>query len=172
MAILRILVGVIALTLGRKLFWFFVGAVGFVAGIALATQFLEGQSDWMILAIALGAGLLGALLAVLVQQVAISVAGFIGGGYIAINLLNVLGWETGGFAWLPFVIGGIIGVVLVWVLFDWALIVLSSLTGASLIVQATDFGSQITGLLFVVLLIVGIVIQAGLMRRDRSRDHE
>jgi hypothetical protein len=157
------------LTLGRKLFWLFVGAVGFVLGMALATRYLQGQPDWLLLVLALGVGLLGALLAVFVQRIAIGLAGFIGGGYILINLLNMLGWETGRFGWVVFIIGGIIGVVLIAVLFDWALIILSSLTGSGLIVETIELGSRIEVLVFVVLLILGIAVQGGLMRRRRPR---
>jgi hypothetical protein len=157
------------LTLGRKLFWLFVGAVGFVLGMALATRYLQGQPDWLLLVLALGVGLLGALLAVFVQLIAIGLAGFIGGGYILINLLNMLGWETGRFGWVVFIIGGIIGVVLIAVLFDWALIILSSLTGSGLIVETIELGSRIEVLVFVVLLILGIAVQGGLMRRRRPR---
>jgi hypothetical protein len=164
MDIARIVVGIALLTLGRKLFWLFVGVAGFVFGFSLATQFLHGQPDWIALVIALVAGLVGVLFALFLQRLAVGVAGFIAGGYILINLLNALGWQTGGVSWLPFVIGGIIGAVLVLILFDWALIILSSLTGATLIAQAIHFGPLITALAFIVLLILGIVIQASMMR--------
>lgn len=169
MPVIRVLVGVVVLTLGRKLFWLFVGAVGFVLGMALATRYLQGQPNWLILVIALGVGVLGALLAVFVQRVAVGLAGFIGGGYIVINLLNMLGWETGRFGWVVFIIGGIIGVVLIALLFDWALIILSSLIGSGLIVGTIQLSLQIEVLLFVVLLIMGIAIQGGLMRRHRPK---
>jgi len=135
--IFRILIGILVLTLGRKLFWLFVAVVGFAFGASLGSQFFQGQPDWVILIIALGAGLLGALLALFLQKVAIALAGFIGGGYIALYLVNALGWGTpDSSAWLPFLIGGVIGLVLMIALFDWALIALSSLIGAGLIVQA------------------------------------
>ncbi len=169
MNILRILIGILVLTLGRKLFWLFVAVVGFAFGAALGTQFFQGQPDWVILVIALGAGLLGALLAVFLQQIAIAVAGVIGGGYIALILLNALGWDPGTASWLPFLIGGIIGLVLMIVLFDWALIVLSSLVGASLIVQAIQLREPVEIALFVVLIVVGIAVQASLIGRDRSQ---
>jgi hypothetical protein len=167
MTIFRILAGLALLTLGRKLFWLFVGVVGFVFGISLATLFFHGQPDWMILVIALVAGLLGVLFALVLQQVAIALAGFIAGGYLLVSLLNQVGWEAGQLYWLPFVIGGVIGAVLVLALFDWALIILSSLTGAMIIVQALHFGPTITVLLFIVLFIAGIVTQASLMRREQ-----
>ena len=167
MVIGRILAGIALLTLGRKLFWLFVGLVGFVFGITLATSFFRGP-DWMVLVIALVAGLLGVLFALVLQQVAVAVAGFIAGGYILISLLNGMGWETGRLYWLAFVAGGIVGAVLVVALFDWALIILSSLTGAALIVQTVQFGPLITALLFAGLFIVGMVIQGSLMRREQS----
>jgi hypothetical protein len=100
MDIARIVVGIALLTLGRKLFWLFVGVAGFVLGFGLATQFLRGQPDWIVLVIALVAGLVGVLLALFLQRLAVGVAGFIAGGYILINLLNALGWQTGEVSWL------------------------------------------------------------------------
>jgi len=168
MNILRILIGILVLALGRRLFWLFVGVVGFAAGATLAARYFQVEPEWLILVIALAAGLVGALLAVFLQQVAIGLAGFVGGGYIALYLVNALGWAAGRPPWLPFVIGGIIGLVLMILLFDWALIVLSSLTGAGLIVEALQLRPAIEGLLFILLVIVGVVIQAGLLRRYRS----
>lgn len=166
MNILRLLIGILVLILGRRLFWLFVGVVGFALGFAFATEFFQGQPDWLIVVIALGVGLLGALLAVFVQQIAIGVAGFIGGGYITLTVANALGWDPGPAGWLPFLIGGIVGLVLMIVLFDWALVVLSSLVGAGLIVEAIQLREPVAVALFVVLAVVGIVVQAGLMRRD------
>ncbi len=168
MNILRILIGILVLTLGRRLFWLFVGVVGFALGFTFATDLFQGQPEWLIIVIALGVGLLGALLAVFVQQIAIGVAGFVGGGYITLTVANALGWDPGPAAWLPFLIGGIIGLVLMIVLFDWALIILSSLVGASLIVQAIQLREPLEIALFVILVVVGIVVQAGLMRRDQA----
>jgi len=64
--------------------------------------------------------------------------------------------------------GGIIGAVLLFVLFDWGLIVLSSISGASLIVHNIAIQKQVLSLLFVVLVIVGILIQAEMMRWSRA----
>jgi hypothetical protein len=169
MNILRILIGILVLILGRKLFWLFVAVVGFAFGAALGTQLFQGQPDWLILVIALGAGLLGALLAIFLQEIAVAVAGFIGGGYIALILLNALGQDPGPASWLPFLIGGIIGLVLMIALFDWALIVLSSLVGAGLILQAIQLRRPIEGLLSLILVVIGIAIQASLMRGNQSQ---
>jgi peptidoglycan biosynthesis protein MviN/MurJ (putative lipid II flippase) len=167
-ALLRILAGLALLTLGRRLFWLFVGLVGFVAGIVLATQFVQGP-EWEVLLIALAAGLLGVLFALVLQQAAVALAGFIAGGYLVITLLNGLRWDAGGPHWALYwtlaIVGGIVGAVLVLALFEWALIILSSLTGAVLIVQTIHPGTLLAAVLIAVLFIVGVIIQAGLRRR-------
>lgn len=167
--ILLILLGITILLAGRRLFWLFVGVVGFVVGISLATQVFKSESELTILAIALIAGVLGGLLAVFLQRLAVEVASFVAGGYAAIIFVDLLGLTTRISSWVPFLVGGILGAILVAALFDWALIILSSLTGAVMLVQAFKV-SHIFGLLvFVVLFALGIGIQAGAMRGVRGR---
>jgi hypothetical protein len=79
----------------------------------------------------------------------------------------MIGLNQGSFSWLVYLIGGIIGVLLVIFLFDWALITLSSLAGASLITQALVLPGGIGGVLFLALVIVGVVIQGSTMQRER-----
>jgi hypothetical protein len=50
-------------------------------------------------------------------------------------------------------------------LFDWALIILSSLSGATLIVETFQLETSISLIALLVLLAVGIGIQASAMRR-------
>jgi hypothetical protein len=168
MVIINVLVGIAALILGRKLFWLFVGAIGFVAGINVASQFLSGLPEWQILVLALIAGLIGALLAVFFQRIAIVVAGFAGGGYLILHILNMSGWQATPISWLPFFIGGFAGAVLLYFLFDWTLIFLSSVIGASLITQAVPLSPPVAGLLLFALFIAGFVTQAKIMKRDRK----
>ncbi len=80
--------------------------------------------------------------------------------------MGVVGLEVGDLVWLPFLIGGIIGAILVVFLFDVALIGLSALAGAALIVQTLDLDPLIGLALFVVLCIVGIGIQAYMLQRE------
>jgi hypothetical protein len=54
-------------------------------------------------------------------------------------------------------------------LFDWALILLSSLAGAGVIAQAVDESQVVTSLLFLAALAIGIVVQATLMDRPETR---
>jgi len=169
MAAFNILVGGILLVLGRRLFWFFVGVIGFVAGFALALQLFPEQPDWVLVIIAIIAGVLGALLAVFVQGLAVAIAGFLAGGYLAIRFLELLSWDVGNLTWLPYLLGGIIGAALVILLFNWALIILSSLVGASLIVEVIQTNPTLNVIIFVVLFIVGFVIQARTVPESKPR---
>jgi hypothetical protein len=173
-AIVSLLFGIVLLLLGRKLFWFFVGVAGFLVGMDIAMQFVAGPQATHLL-IAIVAGILGTVIAIFLRKVAIAIAGFVIGGYITVELLResalfpkaLIGVHGTAFS-VPYFIGGIIGAVLLFVLFDWALIVLSSLSGASLIVHSITFQHQALQMLFAVLVVVGLLVQARMKLRSRA----
>lgn len=158
MHVFRILAGLLLLFFGRRLFWLSVGLLGFLAGLAFASQYFAGQPSWILLLIAIGCGLLGILLAVFLQRLAIAVAGFLAGGLFVQAFVEALGWNI--VPLIPFVIGGILGAILLSLIFDWALIFLTSITGAILISRAFQMESTLHVVLFIVLTIFGIFIQS------------
>ena len=165
--VINLILGGALLVAGRKLFWLFVGAAGFVTGIQLATRFWQG-SDVLAIIAGLVVGVIFALLAIFLQTVAIGAAGFFAGGYILTVLAGMLGVGGDTFSWIVYIIGGILGVILVIFLFDWALITLSSLAGASLIIQAFFTRGATGGLFFFILFIAGVLIQGSILRRERA----
>ncbi len=167
MQFFTMVLGVILLVLGRKLFWLCVAVLGFFLGTEFAGTLLVDQPRWMMLVIGIGAGLLGALLAVVAQRVAFALAGFYAGAYLALAAVHSL--EVGGQSMIWFAAGGIIGAVLAALIMDWAIIALSSLAGAGAIVDAAGIGQTMGALVFLLLAAAGIVIQARLMAPPRSR---
>ncbi len=171
---IKIFSGLALIFLGRKLFWLFVAAVGFVAAMTLSAQLFSTDAGWVHLLIALAGGIIGAVLAIFVQRIAVAVAGFVGGGYVLANLVTVLQLQIGNNFWIPFLIGGIIGAVLMMFIFEWALIILSSALGAYLFVHELHLSTNLEFILMVVLFIVGIVVQhngkkkKGSKRADKS----
>lgn len=163
MLIPSILVGLALLIFGRQLFWLFVGGVGFVAGMTLATDWIHGQPDWVVLMIAILAGIMGALLSIFLQRFAIGAAGFFAGGYALLTLVGRIGRADLG--WVAFLVGAIIGALLVLFLFDWALIVLSSLTGAMVIVDALHWETGTSLIVFLGLFVAGVAFQARQLSR-------
>ena len=162
------LVGVVILLFGRKLFWLCVAAVGFAAGVELAPQLIQQPSPLLSLAFALVLGFVGALLALFLQKLAIAVAGFLAGGKLGLAVAAAFFGNAAQFYWLSSIIGGIIGAILLLLLFDWALIFLSSIVGAYLIQGVIALPPSGTTILFMVLVIVGVLVQAGALRRSRA----
>jgi hypothetical protein len=163
--ILSILIGAIILLFGRRLFWLCVAAVGFAAGMELAPHLMHEPTAILQLSIALVFGFLGALLALFLQKIAIAIAGFLAGGKLAMALVAAFFAEGARYPGVAFIIGGIIGMILLLSLFDWALIVMSSLVGAYLIGHTVVLPATGATVLFVGLVVVGILVQASAFRR-------
>src|SRR6266498_2666283 len=167
-AIVGALIGVVILLFGRKLFWLCVAAVGFAAGVEIAPHVVHDPSSLMALIIALVLGLLGALLALFLQKVAIAVLGFLAGGKLTGAIAAAFLVHYAQYSAIIFVVGGIIGAILLLVLFDWALIVVSSLIGAHLIESAIVLPPSGSTILFIGLAIIGIMVQATSLRRSSA----
>src|ERR1051326_2230950 len=131
--IVSVLIGLIVLFFGRKLFWLCVAAVGFGAGIELAPHLVHQPSAILQLSVALAFGFVGALLALFLQKIAIAIAGFLAGGKLAMALVTAFFIQGPAYPGITFIIGGVIGAILLLSLFDWALIVMSAVVGAYLI---------------------------------------
>lgn len=168
MSFLRLLLGIAMLTMGRRLYWLFLGGVGFVFGFDLAERMVHGQPHDVILVIALIAGVIGAALAVFLQKFALIIGGFFAGGYLLIGLLKEFGMGAPNHYWIFFLIGGIVGALLMKVLFSWTLVVLSSAIGSVLILQTWHLSQQTKNLLLIFLLVLGIAVQYGLFGRKSS----
>ena len=163
--LLRVLIGAALLLFGRRLLWLLVGVIGFTFGYEYGAQTYAGASDTMLLSVALAAGLVGAVLAYFVQALMIAVAGFLVGARLAVVLFNVVHPIPDQNVWLlAFLAGGIIGAALLVAVFDSALLFLSSLFGASLIVETIELPPYQKLILFLVLLAVGLVVQSNLPR--------
>jgi hypothetical protein len=167
--IINIVLGIVLLTTGKKLYWLFVSVVGFLIGLALAVQYVNLNPQWLIYVIAFGAGLIGAVLALFLQHLAIALAGFIVGGYGAWYLSQLLGNNSDAINWMAFIIGGIVGLLLVASVFNWALYLLSSWAGATLVTKAIGLQAQLGLVLFFVLFVLGMIIQAGLFRNQPAK---
>src|SRR5690242_17221449 len=156
-----ILAGAVLLLFGRRLFWLFVGCIGFIVGFDIAGDLIQGQPQWLILLIAVGVGLLGAIASVFLQRIVVGIAGFFAGGYFLSNVaLAAFPTHQAAVQVIGYVIGGILGAMLTMALLDPALIVLSSLAGATAISQNVPIEDSNRGILFIALLIFGIIAQA------------
>ena len=139
---------------------------GFLLGLSIAERFFSTQAQWVVLVVALICGLIGALLAVFVKRIAIAIAGFLAGGYLIYQVLSMLQTDLGQLTWVAYIVGGILGAVIFALMFDWTLIILSSVTGAIMTTQAIpiDLPRALLIILAVVLVIIGLVFQGNMKK--------
>ena len=166
MHILLIMLGVVLLTLGRELFWCFVGIAGFLAGLEFTAFLLPDQPLWVQFLAGAGLGLAGIVVAILAQRVGFALAGFYAGAYLLFSVCRF--YDIGSVSVVGPVIGGVIGAVVAALIMDWALIMLSSLAGAGAIVVALGLEEAIGALIFVLITVAGIAVQRLQMQQRRK----
>ena len=154
MLIFSSFIGFAILIMGRQLFWISVAGLGFILGMNYAIQFFQ-RSPEIILLVSLGAGIVGAILGYALQRAAAGLVGFLTGWYLTTTLINTINLDIGEYSIVLSIIGGLIGVGLISVLFDWSIILLSSLAGATIISQSIQFS-------------LGVIIQGILLANEKS----
>jgi hypothetical protein len=158
--------GLLLLFLGRKLFWISVAALGFIVGMTYAPQIFPDQSQTVIIIISLIVGLLGALITSLLQRFAVGISGFAAGAYIVYYMLQNVAVNADQYQWLIIVAGGIIGAILAGSMFDWALILLTTATGATLITEGVGLAMPFSAVLLVGLFILGVIMQTNIKVKE------
>jgi hypothetical protein len=152
-------VGLVLLVAGRKVFWLAVGALGFVAGYEAMAQWGTRLPPTAHLVVAIALGVVGLVLAIVVQRVAVALAGFFLGVVVTALVLPHLGLALGPWAGLVVAAGGIVAAAIALALLSLALVVLTAGAGASLLAQAAAVPPPWPVVLLVTLWLVGIVVQ-------------
>jgi len=157
--IIRIIIGIMLLVVGRRFYWFFISAIGFLVGVTIAHYFINEESIIIELLIVILAGALSAIMAKFMQKIAILSAGSIAGGFMVSGLVSMLHLQSSIPSWLPFLIGAILGFILIYSVFEWAIILLTSSIGALLITQNIPIPDHLVFIAFIALLLIGILLQ-------------
>jgi hypothetical protein len=158
--------GSLLLLVGRKLFWLFVAAAGYLISTTFVPQILPHQPESVILTISIIAGLTGALLAVMVQKFAVGLTGFAAGGYVVYYLLKNIVLYNGQAQWLAILAGALIGAVLAGSMIDWALILVTTTSGVMLVSQGLALPMPISAIVMLCLYILGIFVQGNMAAKD------
>jgi hypothetical protein len=167
----NIIMGVILLLCGRKLFWLFIGIAGFLFGMEITGMFFGGQPQWIQLAIAIGLGCLGALLAMFVQRLAFTVGGFFAGVFLALKASPFFAVPDHGALLLLIIGAGVVGAVVATLLMDTAITILVCLVGAAAIVGALHLGYFLNFGVFVILAGAGFLFQEKLLPPAKEYRH-
>jgi hypothetical protein len=166
-AIAQIVVGLIELLFGRRLFWLFVAVGGFLFGWFVAPAIWADIEVWTRVVIGVVLALILAALAKWFTRAMVAVGGFLIFGPAVVVAVDRFGGSVPAGSrnyWIAFAVGGVIGAVLLGIFFNWALIILSSLAGAGATVAGIEYFSDTLPkwaevVMIVVLLVIGLVFQ-------------
>ena len=194
--VISIVLGSIMLLLGRKLFWLLgsllvaaisAGIVAFiiVGVIWLQTGGVQGGIDitetslaetpglaLLLLAGAVIGGVTSAIFLRRLPRVVASIIGFVAGIYLLLLVFELYGIAIHDALEALFaVVAGVIVAIFARRNHDTALIVLSTLAGANMIITGLQFdlSTPFSAILWLVLMLTGIIFQSYLLYRDRAK---
>jgi len=159
MSVILVVIGFILLVIGHQAIWLYVGGVAFLIGSLLADQFniVHREIDMIIFSVT--SGVLGALLCAYLRKFMVTLAALISGGYICYFLPEALGWDTSWINWVIVLLVGLASAVMTFIWGALPLILVSTLLGATLIIQNMSIASVGQIGMFIVLVIFGLVAQ-------------
>ena len=163
--LLAVVTGIILLFFGRRMFWLAAGLLAFLFG----WQFLQNLiGDGLTpIIVSLGLGILFAWLAIRLVKTVAYVAAFLAGALALPYFLSIFGTDL-SWVWMA-LIGGLLGLIVIAMAFNWGLVLLTAWAGASAVSGGLQSGLEMSeaaaGLIFIALLLFGIIYQVSHQRR-------
>lgn len=167
MLIVRGVIGGILLFLGHELNFLFAGAMAALLGFRLTPLLPPQWPAWSDYVFIIGLGVIAAAVVLINERVGYFISGFLAGGlflveYYAPNTLTV--------PLLPFLVGGVIGALIIGVFTDWALILVTTTIGAYYLVNLFVLDPMIEILIGAGLFIVGALTQVIIMQSQKQAE--
>ena len=161
MLIVRGVIGAIILFFGRELNFLFAGGMAVLVGFRLTPLLPDSFPDWADYALIVGLGLVAALLVIINERAGFFVSGFFAGGFTLMEY-----FEPGVLTipLVPFLVGSILGALIIGIFTEWALIAISSLIGAIYATTLFQLSQTAETLVAGGLFVIGSLTQVILMR--------
>ncbi len=170
MKLILIIIGFLILVGGHQLYWLYVGGIFALLANHILTSFRITTSSISLIVYSLASGVLGILLTYFFRKIMIILASAIAGGYLSYFIPHALGWNTAWIAWYTILAAGIIVAVIVYFWYAIPLSIISSITGATIIIQNISLAYLDTLSLFLILCSFGIITQWILMQYSTPED--
>ena len=166
--VVTIVLGAAALFFGLRLFWLFAAVVGFAVGWWLVGLVFQGSSVLHVI-VGLIAGLVLAILTRWLGKWAVRIVAGLAGFVMLPMLLGNLGMLGGLSQFIWAMLGFVLGFVFAVFMADWAVIILSALLGAALVM--TGVGKLLPALNTPVVQLIGsfVLIIAGALFQSRRK---
>jgi hypothetical protein len=167
MLIVRGVIGGILLFLGHELNFLFAGAMAVLLGFRLTPLLPSQWPGWTDYVFIIGLGVIAAVVVLLNERAGYFISGFLAGGLL---LVEYYAPDTLTVPWLPFVIGGIIGALVIGIFTDWALILVTSAIGAAYLLNLFVLNPTLEILIGAGLFIVGALTQVIIMQSQKQAE--
>jgi hypothetical protein len=168
MQVIRAIVGAVFLALGRELNFFFAAAMAGLVGLRLTPLLPQEWPNWTEYAFILGLAVAAAGIVIARERLGYFISGFLVGSYFLVEY-----YEPGVLTLplLPFLVGGVIGTVIIGIFTEWALMVVSCLVGAYFLTNVFTLSPTAKLLVGSGLFIIGALTQVSL-RQMQSGDEK
>jgi hypothetical protein len=167
MLIVRGVIGGILLFLGHELNFLFAGAMAALLSLRLLPLLPPQWPSWADYVFIIGIGVIAAVVVLLNERLGYFISGFLAGGFL---LVEYYAPNAQTVPWLPFVIGGIIGALVLGMFTDWALILVTAIIGASYLMNLFVLDPMLEILIGAGLFVVGALTQVIIMQQQKQAE--
>ena len=169
MLVARGVVGGILLFLGRDLNFLLAAGMAALIGLRLTPLIPLHWPDWSGYAFMAGLALIAALFTLVRERAGYYLAGFLVGSYVLVEY-----YEPGVLTLpvLPFLVGGVIGCLIMGIFTKWALMIITCLGGAYSVTVLFNLSPIAEILVGAGLFVVGALTQVILMEMQKQGDEE
>ena len=157
MSAIYVVIGFIILVTGHQSGWLFVGGIGILLGSLVGEEFHIVRNEVELIFFSLTSAVIGGLLVAYLRKGMVVLAAFVSGGYICLYLPAAMGWDTSWINWLYVILVASASALMTLIWGALPLILISSVVGATLIIQNLQVGSVGPTGLFIVLVMFGLV---------------
>ena len=162
-----IVLGFVLLTTGQQLPWIFVASAGYLFGNFIGQQPFLGFTGFNLTLFSVGIAVISGLLVIYFRKIMVVLAGLLAGAYICYYLPASLGWNTTWITWWVMVIAAVVSAAIIFIWNTLPLIMVTSLFGATLVIQYTNFQTVGEIVIFAVFFLFGITAQWVLMQYNK-----
>jgi hypothetical protein len=160
-------VGVMILILGRELSFLFSAAMAAFLGFRLTPLLPSTWPSWSENAFIIGLAVIAAIMTSLDKRAGYYVSGFLIGGYVFSELYapNSLTIPV-----LPFLVGSVLGAIIIGLFTDWAMIIVSTLIGTYILYGILPLFGTAKTLVSAGIFIVGALLQVVIFQMQKHSD--
>ena len=164
LSLIRGAAGVMILFLGRELSFLFSAAMAAFLGFRLTPLLPASWPSWSGTAFVVTIAVVAAILTIINESAGFYVSGFLIGGYV---LTEYFAPNSLSIPLLPFIVGSVLGAVIIGLFTDWAMIIVSTFIGTYLIYGVLPLVGTARTLVSAGIFIVGALAQVVIFQMQK-----